>query len=884
MDVSPAAQIEQAMLRDRARLRSLLDRRATSDPRRGMRFHDLLQRSLEIAEQRRQGRPQVRYELDLPILAHKDSILSAIREHPLIVVAGETGSGKSTQLPKFLLEAGFGIYGMIGHTQPRRIAARGIAARLSDELQSEPGTHVGFKIRFTDRTSDITLIKLMTDGILLAETQGDRYLEAYEALIIDEAHERSLNIDFLIGYLRRLLTRRPELRVVITSATIDAERFSAHFGRDGEPAPVIRVSGRTYPVDLRYRPLVSDDGREACDLEDGLVEAIKELAAIDEGHILVFLPTERDIRELARRLRGEFRGLAGRDAAEILPLYARLSAAEQQRIFRPQPGRRIVLATNVAESSLTVPGIKYVVDSGLARISRYSPRSKVQRLPIEAISRASADQRAGRCGRLSPGICIRLFSAEDYAGRKEFGTPEILRTNLAWVILRAMALNLGRVEDFPFLDPPRSDMIQDGYRTLFEIQALDTERRLTPLGSELARLPVDPRIARILLAADREDCLREMLIIAAALEIQDPRERPLERQQAADECHAKFRDERSDFLGLLRVWDFYHGLKERLSRNQLQRACGSNFLSFVRLREWSEIHRQLQELIRDVVSGRRRVSAPAMEPSGTETSDGSARPLWDPTPERNAAIHRALLTGFLSGVAWRKGRVEYTGAGGIAFHLWPGSGLFEAKPPWCLVAEIVETSRRYGRTVARIDPEWVEPLADHLVKRSYSEPHWSDKRAAVMAYERVTLFGLPVVPRRLVSYGVIDPESARPIFLRDGLRHERPLKTGEWTGSDVEERLSGAAPSRSAATAWQQFTATDQGRLVQTERRTDRLAAEPFYRHNEQVLRTAAKLAARSRRADLLIDEFALYRFYDARIPHDVNDLASLKRWQREIG
>ncbi len=811
------AKISHAMLRDRHRLRSLLKparrgkggRQPQTAEQRREEFHRRLEQSTAIAEMRNQKRPVVDFDIDLPILSHREEIVSTIRENQVVVICGETGSGKSTQLPKLCLDAGFGTHGMIGHTQPRRIAARTIANRLAEELKTTVGEAVGFKIRFTDKTRPDTFIKLMTDGILLAETQGDRFLEQYEVLIIDEAHERSLNIDFLLGFLHQLLPKRPELRVIITSATIDADRFAEHFGSEENPAPIIEVSGRTFPVEVRYRPLlVEKDGQDEYDeIKEiqGIVNAVHELAAIDRGHILIFLPTERDIRETAKRLRAE--KWPGSDTTEVLPLYARLSSAEQNKVFKHSDKRRIVLATNVAESSLTVPGIRYVIDTGTARISRYSPRSKVQRLPIEAVSRASADQRKGRCGRVADGICIRLFDEDDYLSRSEFTTPEIQRTNLASVILQAKSLNLGRVEEFPFIDPPRPESIREGYRTLFELGAVDGDKRLTELGRRLSRFPVDPRIARIILAADEFNCLAEVLIIAAALEIQDPRERPHDKQEQADTKHEQFVDERSDFLSYLKLWDFFHKLKEDLSHSRLRRACLQNFLSFNRMREWMEVHRQLLQLV-----------------TSTRLKPHKRKDDYD-------AIHQSLLTGFLSGVAYRSADHEYTGAGGIKFFLWPGSGLFATKPKWCLIEELIETRRRYGRTVGGIKPEWIEPLADHVVKRNYNDPHWHRKSGRVMAWESVTLFGLPVVQRRRVAYGPIDPEVASEVFVAEGL----------------------------------------------SKRTVD--CSDKFYVHNEAIIEECTQLAAKTRRGDFLVDEYMLYRFYNERLPVEVYDLASLRKW-----
>ena len=795
--------IDGAMIRDRHRLRQL---RRQDDPGRRAEFDALLSASIDVASQRQRRLPEVVFPQDLPILSRRDEIAETIRNHQVVILCGETGSGKSTQLPKICLEMGFGVFGMIGHTQPRRIAARSIANRVADELNSTLGQHVGYKIRFTDQTDERTYIKLMTDGILLAELQGDPYLNAYEVLIIDEAHERSLNIDFLLGFLKKVLRNRPELKVIITSATLDAERFAVHFGEKDQPAPIIQVSGRTYPVEVRYRPLVSDDVQ--IDAMEGLAAAIEEVAAIDSGHILVFLPTERDIREAAKHLRGKNWPLGVK--TEVLPLYARLTAKEQNRVFERFQGRRIILSTNVAESSLTVPGIRYVVDTGTARISRYAARSKVQRLPIEPISRASADQRKGRCGRVADGVCIRLYSEEDFESRAAYTTPEIQRTNLAAVILRAAALRLGKIEDFPMIDPPRPEAIRDGYRTLFELGAIDDKQRLTQLGRKLSRFPVDPRVARVIVAAGEYGCVTEVLIIASALAIQDPRERPIEKQQAADEQHAKFTDDDSDFMVFLNIWDFYQQLKEDLSRNRLRKACIRNFLSYNRLREWTETHRQLRQLAKEnQIKLNHR----------TDDYDG---------------IHQSLLTGFLSGVAYRSADYEYTGAGGVKFHLWPGCCVFENRPSWALVTEILETRRRYGRTVGSIRPQWVEPIADHVLKRRYDEPHWHRKSGRVMAWETVTLFGMPVVHRRRKAYGPIQPLESHEIFLRDGLA-KRDLDCGD-----------------------------------------------KFYDQNEATITECEALASKTRKADFVVDEYTLYRFYADRLPTSVYDLKSLRAWIRE--
>jgi ATP-dependent helicase HrpA len=841
--------IDQAFGADRFRLRRRLrgieQSRDAGKPfdRSLARLAEEIAASVELRSKRAAGLPEIRYEDDLPILAKRDEIVEAIRLHPAVVVCGETGSGKSTQLPKICLEMGRGLDGVIGHTQPRRIAARSVAARLSQELRTSLGDAVGFKIRFADVTRPETYVKLMTDGILLTETQSDRFLNQYDTLILDEAHERSLNIDFLLGYLKRLLGKREDLRVIITSATIDAARFAEHFASERGPAPVIEVSGRTYPVEVRYRPPAGEEDEDDLDPSQAIATAVDELSAEGPGDMLVFLPTERDIREVAKSLRGHFTRAGDRlRDTEILPLYARLSAAEQNRIFQPHGKRRIVLATNVAESSLTVPGIRYVIDTGTARISRYSARSKVQRLPIEPVSQASADQRKGRCGRIGPGICIRLYREDDYLARDRYTTPEIRRTNLASVILQTTALRLGAIEEVPFLDPPRPEHIRDGYKTLFELGAIDDDQQLTEAGRQLARLPVDPRIGRMILAAANEGSLHEVLIIAAALEVRDPRERPADKQQAADERHAQFAHEESDFLGYLTLWDFYHRLKENLSRNQLHRACHDNFLSHNRLREWADIHRQLLEMVREsgLRPGPRRhvaTSSPACPPipGNRENRHLAARAPAGKLADRGYdAIHRAILAGLLSNVALRGDGYEYTGAGGLKFHLWPGSGVFGKKPKWVIAAELLETSRRYLRTIARVDPEWIEPLAEHLVKRSYSDPHWSRKSASAMAFEKVTLFGLPIVQRRRVRLGPIDPKGARELFVEHALVQE-----------DYETRAA-------------------------------------FFHHNRETLEEIQSLGAKSRRRDFVVEDYARFRFYDSRIPETVTDGQSFEKWRRQ--
>ncbi|MCA9214784.1 MAG: ATP-dependent RNA helicase HrpA, partial [Planctomycetales bacterium] len=803
------AAISRCMLKDRFRFhRSLKQLRSNPTPDRLVSLAETVQSSVDLHKRRSDNAPKAELDQSLPIAQHSNEIINALRERQVLVVAGQTGSGKSTQLPKLCLQAGFGISAMIGHTQPRRIAARSVASRIAEEMNVSFGREVGFKIRFTDKTDDRTYIKLMTDGILLAETQRDRFLEQYDVIILDEAHERSLNVDFLIGYTRQLLAKRRDLRVIVTSATLDAERFAEHFADDVGPAPIVEVSGRTYPVEVLYRPpTITDDYEQSTN--DAILSGLDEIISLGSGDVLIFLPTEREIREVAKLVRARLQRHVNEAKSLVLPLYARLSAAEQNKIFQTGKHRRIVLATNVAESSLTVPGIRYVIDSGTARISRYSPRLKVQRLPIEAVSRASADQRKGRCGRIAPGVCVRVYSEEDYNSRDEFTTPEIRRTNLASVILQAKVLRLGNVEKIPFLDPPRPESIRDGYKTLFELGAVDDRREVTQIGKRLAELPVDPRIARMILAANNEGCLAEVLVIAAALEIQDPRERPHEKRHAADEQHEKLQHERSDFMSYLVLWDFYHELKEKLSRNQLRKACQQDFLSVARMHEWQEIYRQLRQL---VIGHKMRI---------TSRRD-------------HAAIHRALLTGLLSGVAHRTSDNEYTGAGGVKFHLWPGSGLFRKRPEWIVVGEIVETSRRYGRTVASINPAWIEPIAEHILKRSYSDPHWHVKSESVMAYEKVSLFGLPIVAKRRTRYGNRDPEVARQIFIQRAL---------------VENAIR---------------------------------SEFPFLKENRAVLSALDELAAKTRKREYLINEYAQYAFYDRCIPEGVFDVASLRQWLRK--
>ncbi len=712
---------------------------------------------LDVAEARYQSRlagvPRVTYPDNLPVSQKQAEIAKAIEEHQVVIIAGETGSGKTTQIPKICLALGRGVKGFIGHTQPRRLAARTVAARIAEEMESELGHYVGYKVRFTDQVSEQTHIKLMTDGILLAEIQNDRMLTQYDTIIIDEAHERSLNIDFILGYLKQLLPRRPDLKVIITSATIDPQRFSRHFNK----APVIEVSGRTYPVEVRYRPLFVDkkssdksEGLEERDELQGIFDAVEELAREGLGDILIFMNGEREIRDTADTLRK----LNLRDT-EVLPLYARLSNAEQNKVFQPHAGRRIVLATNVAETSLTVPGIRYVIDPGTARISRYSWRTKVQRLPIEPVSQASANQRKGRCGRVADGICIRLYSEEDFNGRPAFTDPEILRTNLASVILQMLALGLGNMEAFPFVEPPESRHIKDGLTLLKELEAVrelpatgdrEAKLQLTETGRQLSRIPLDPRLAKMVISAAQTGCLSEVMVITAALSIQDPRERPMEKKQAADEQHRRFEDKDSDFLAFVNLWNYLKEQQDLLGSNPFRRMCQKEFLSYLRVREWQDIHFQLRQTVKEL-----GFKANA-EPADFKT------------------VHCALLTGLLSHIGNKDlDKPEFLGARNGRFHLFPASGLFKKPPKWVMAAELVETSRLYARINAKIEPEWVEPLAGHLIKLHHSDPHWSKKNGAVMAKEKVTLYGLTLVAERTINFSRIDPALCRELFIRRAL-------------------------------------------------------------------------------------------------------------------
>ncbi|MBA4141857.1 MAG: ATP-dependent RNA helicase HrpA [Nitrosospira sp.] len=774
--------------------------------------------------------PKPVYAEDLPVVARREEIAGAVRENQVVIVSGETGSGKTTQLPKICLELGRGVAGMIGHTQPRRIAARTVAARIASELSSPLGHAVGYKVRFSDKVSPGTYIKLMTDGMLLAETQGDPLLLAYDTIFIDEAHERSLNIDFLIGYLKQLLSRRPDLKLIVTSATINAKRFSAHFN----DAPVVEVSGRMYPVEVRYRPLSypihrgTGDGnkgearddpgeREDADIGQAILDAVDEAIRCGPGDVLVFLPGEREIRETAEALRKHaFSGLGAgsHGGAQILPLFARLSYAEQERVFKSGGSslRRIVLATNVAETSLTVPGIRYVIDTGLARLNRYSFRNKVEQLQVEKISRASANQRAGRCGRVMSGICIRLYAEEDYLARQEFTDPEILRSSLAAVILRMKSLKIGEVEHFPFLDPPLPRMVVDGYQLLAELGAVDDRNALTSTGWRLAKFPIDPKIARMILAAKEENCLSEVLIIASALSVQDPRDRPFERQEAADRAHQHFKDERSDFLGYLKLWNFFDELlKHKKSKRKLIAQCQENFLSHRRLREWREIHGQLHALVGEF---------------GLRSND---------IPAGYDEIHRALLAGLLGNIGFKADADgEYLGARGIKFSIFPGSVLKKAKPKWIMAAELTETAKLYGRCAAKIDPLWVERIAGGLCKKHYFDPHWEKKPAQVLAFERVTLYGLTVVPQRRVYYGNISPKEAREIFISSAL-------------------VAGEYATQAA-----------------------------FFEHNRRLIADVAALEHKTRRPDVLVNEQQIFAFYDALIPGEISNGAGFEKWRRQ--
>ena len=790
-----AGRLDEVMLRDRRRISRRLEGKGL----------DLARLAAEVAAaelkvaRRRESVPDLTYPEHLPVSQVRSEIAAAVAHHQVVVLAGETGSGKTTQLPKILLGLGRGVTGLIGHTQPRRIAARAVAERVAEELGTELGGLVGYTVRFHDQVADGTLVKVMTDGILLAELSRDRTLSSYDTIVIDEAHERSLTIDFLLGYLKQLLPRRPDLKVVITSATIDPERFSRHF----DDAPILEVSGRTFPVEVRYRPLLALDGAEDQDQVTGIVAACEELGLEGSGDVLVFLSGEREIRDTAEALRAAVDG-----RTEVVPLYGRLSAEEQHRVFTPHTGRRIVLATNVAETSLTVPGIRYVVDPGTARISRYSNRTKVQRLPIEAISQASATQRAGRCGRVADGICIRLYGEEDFEGRPAFTEPEILRTSLASVLLQMASLGLGDIEDFPFVEPPDRRNVRDGLQVLEELGALEADGRLTKVGRQLAQLPIDPRMARMVVEAEKLGCVREVLVIASALSIQDPRERPVDKQQQATQLHARFVDPTSDLLAWLNLWRHVQEQQRELTSSAFRRMCKREFLNYLRIREWQDLHSQLRRVVRQL-----DLAPDSSNPDG-------------------AVVTQALLAGLLSHVGIRDpaGR-DYLGARGARFALAPGSALAKKPPQLVVAAELVETSRLWGRMAGRIEPEWAEQAGAHVVKRTYSEPHWEKKRGSVVAYERVTLYGVPLVTQRKVSYGRIDPVVSRDLFLRHA------LVEGDWETHHA------------------------------------------FFARNRVLVGDVEELEQRARRRDIVVDDDDVHDFYDQRVPADVVSGAHFDAW-----
>lgn len=815
------ARLDALTIRDASRLGRRLKNQRDTNPDALTKLAEQITAAEALVATRTAAVPTITYP-DLPVSAHREELARAISAHQVVVVAGATGSGKTTQLPKICLELGRGIRGTIGHTQPRRLAARTVAERIAEELGTPLGETVGYTVRFTDQASDRTLVKLMTDGILLAEIQRDRRLLRYDTLILDEAHERSLNIDFLLGYLRELLPRRPDLKVIVTSATIEPQRFSAHFG----DAPIVEVSGRTYPVEIRYRPLEvpvsggsgahTDDEPDDPDHEivrteirdqtEAIADAVRELESEPPGDVLVFLSGEREIRDTSEALRDILRA-----GTEVLPLYARLPTAEQHKVFQPHTGRRVVLATNVAETSLTVPGIRYVVDPGTARISRYSRRTKVQRLPIEPISQASAAQRSGRSGRTAPGICIRLYSEQDFEARPRYTDPEILRTNLAAVILQMAALQLGDIENFPFLDPPDKRSVRDGVQLLQELGAFGADGAITELGRRLARLPLDPRIGRMILQADAEGCVGEILVLAAALSIPDPRERPADREEAARQKHARFADDHSDFIAYLNLWRYIQDQRSQLSGSAFRRMCREEFLHYLRIREWQDLVGQLRSIARDL---------------GIRESGESADP---------ALVHAALIAGLLSHIGLREGDTrDYSGARNTKFVLAPGSVLTKKPPRWVVVADLVETSRLFGRIAARVEPQSVERIAGDLVQRTYSEPHWDAERGAVMAFERVTLYGLPLVPRRRVGYAQVDPELARELFIRHA------LVEGDWQSK------------------------------------------HHFLRDNARLLQELSELEDKARRRDLLVGDDEIYALYAARIPEDAVSARHFDAWWRK--
>lgn len=758
--------------------------------------------SMQTKQEREKNKPNCHFDNDLPINQHAEIITTALENNQVVILCGETGSGKTTQLPKLCLSLGRGVDGFIGHTQPRRLAAKSVAKRIADELHSELGAHVGYKIRHQDVSNKDSYIKLMTDGILLAELQQDRYLNQYDTLIIDEAHERSLNIDFILGYVKKLLPKRPDLKVIITSATIDVNRFSEHF----DNAPVIEVSGRSWPVEVLYRPIEeNEEDKEEYDREHAILDAIHELTSFDMGDILIFLEGEGEIHEVDKFLRKQ-----NLNDTDVLPLYARLSSARQNKIFAPHKRRHIVLATNVAETSLTIPGIRYVIDTGMARISRYSYKSKVQRLPIEKISLAAANQRKGRCGRTSEGICIRLYSEDDFLSRNEFTPPEILRTNLASVILQMKSLNIGDIENYPFINPPEKKLINDGLRVLQEINAIDKNHQLTSIGKRIARFPLDPRHARLLLAANDYNCLNEILIIVSALSIQSPRERPIDKQEKSDKAHEQYNDENSDFLWFVNLWHFYQKQSKKLSQNKLRKLCQQNFLSYMRMREWSDIHRQLRHVCTEMKF------AINSEPASYQN------------------IHCAILTGMPSHVAFLSDKHEYTGARDIKLNIFPASGQFNNKPKWLVAADLVETSRLYARNVAKIESNWLISTAKHLLKYNYSDAHWDSKSARVVALEKISLYGMTLVAGKRVNYGRINSVESKTLFIRHAL-----------VDGDLESGVK-------------------------------------FYKHNNKIITEVRELEIKSRRPDI-VDEEAVFAFYDKTLPVDVYDGQSFAAWAKKL-
>lgn len=820
------------------------------------RWNSAVAQAREQFAARKSANYTLQYDAELPITAYRDKIIDLLVHRQVLVLCGETGSGKSTQLPKFCLEAGLGKFGWIGHTQPRRIAARSISHRLAEEMDTKGGHVVGYKVRFNDQTQPTSLIKLMTDGVLLAEIQRDRFLDAYDCIILDEAHERSLNIDILMAYLQRLLPTRPDLRIVITSATIDAEQYANHFTDAIGAAPIVMVEGRSFPVEVRYRGAMSvreNPGNTDLDFDSmaqRFCDSVDELLGEGRGDILAFFATERDIRDAAKQLRGHLTDRGQQNSIEVLPLYARLTEAEQQRVFQSHRNQRIILATNVAESSLTVPGIRYVIDTGTARISRFAAKSKVQRLPIEPISQASANQRSGRCGRLGPGIAIRLFDESDYLSRSAFATPEIRRSDLASTIVHIKSLGIDDIESLPWLDPPRPESVREGMNVLRELSAVDEAGHLTEIGRKIARWPVAPRVGRILIEAERNGCLNEALIIAAAIETQDPRVRPPEKASAADEAHFKFRDPQSDFLSYVRIWDFYHKLREELGRSRLEKACRDSFLSLIRMREWADVHRQLLEQCKEMnlSIGKRKlaladlpVNAPEIVPKHKQRflpQDQQQKPQAPQPvglPAGYEALHRALLSGLLSSVATLEDTGKYKGAQNLEVAIWPGSGLKQSRSKWIVAGEFIETTQRYARVVAKIEVEWIEQLAHHLIKYSFDEPHFSKKQGSALVMRRGTLYGMLVSPRLAVTLAPIDPILARKILIEQGL-------------------------------AENQF-----------------VSRARFWQHNQAFLETVKEFGDKTRRRDLVVDPYVLTDFYRARIPQNVVDRVTLEKWDRSV-